>query len=126
MIQPAIETGLLLLYLVTVAFLIAGHELDAIQQQEWRFFFPSPLFSDQTAYRLFTALHVPLVVLILWQLHSIPFQIGFDLFTIIHAGLHWGLRNHPKIQFNNWFSHLWIFGAALLGALHLVLLQVAQ
>jgi hypothetical protein len=120
------ETLLPLLYFVNVALVIAGHELDAIQQQEWRFFFPAPLFSDQSAYRLFTALHIPLVVLSLWNLHSTRFQIGFDLFTIIHAGLHWVLRNHPKIHFNHWFSRLWIFGAALLGALHLLLLQVAQ
>jgi hypothetical protein len=101
-----------------------GHELDAIQQEEWRFFFAALPVSDQTAYRLFTALHVPLLVFILWQMPSVRFQIGFDLFTIIHAGLHWGLRHHPQIRFNNWFSRLWIFGAAVLGAIHLLLLQL--
>lgn len=109
-----------LIFLTGVAFLFT-HELDAIKQGEWRFFFaPTPL-SDETAYRLFTAVHVPLFVVFLWNWQSPAFQVGVNLFLIVHALLHWLLRNHPKITFNNAFSRLWIFGGALLGALHLVL-----
>ena len=68
-----------LLFLVNIA-LLNAHELDAIQQHEWRFFpFLRP-FSDVTAYRIFVAAHVPLLVLILANLESRPFQIGLDLF----------------------------------------------
>ena len=115
------ETWTSLLFILNVTF-ITMHELDAIYQHEWRFFFAPTSLSDEAAFRLFTALHVPLLVLILWNLQSVPFQMGFDIFLIIHAGLHWLLRNHPLITFNNWFSRIWIFGAAFLGTIHLILL----
>ena len=116
------ETFVELLFVINLSFLVMAHELDAIHQQEWRFFFASVPLDDKAAYRLFTALHVPLFVFIVWNLQSFWFQLGFDIFLIIHAGLHWILRNHPKINFNNWFSRLWIFGGALLGAIHIALL----
>ncbi|MFZ4829117.1 MAG: DUF6713 family protein [Phototrophicaceae bacterium] len=97
------------------------HELDAIQQKEWRFFFRSFL-ADQTSYRLFVFLHFPLLLWILWALDSTQFQIGMSLFLVIHAGLHWVLRNHPLIQFENSFSRVWIYGGATFGLIHLILL----
>ena len=105
-------------FLIGMAFLFA-HELDAIQNHEWRFFFALLPVSDAAAYHIFTAVHIPLFVLILWNAQALGFQIGFDVFLIIHAGLHWMLRNHPKIKFNNGFSRLWIFGGALLAIIHL-------
>jgi hypothetical protein len=111
-----------LIFLITVACLMT-HELDAIQQHEWRMFFFLNPFSDITAYRIFTALHIPLFAFIMWNLHASWFQVGFDLFVIIHAGLHWFLRNHPKLEFKNWLSNLLIFGAVPLAILHLILLQ---
>lgn len=116
------ETTADMLFLTGIAFLFA-HELDAIQQHEWRFFFAFTPLSDNTAYRLFTALHIPLFMFILWNLPSTGFQIGLDIFLIIHAGLHWVLRKHPKVTFNNGFSRVWIFGGALMGVIHLALLQ---
>jgi hypothetical protein len=109
-----------MLFLVAMAFLFV-HELDAIQQHEWRFFFALLPVSDTTAYRIFIAAHVPLFVLIIWNMPSSSFQTAFDLFLIFHAVLHWALRNHPKIKFNDRFSQFWIFGGALLGAIHLVM-----
>ncbi|KAA3647186.1 MAG: hypothetical protein DWQ07_06715 [Chloroflexi bacterium] len=117
------QTYLDLLFITNVAFIIT-HELDAIRQGEWRFFFAPTNLSDQHAYRIFTALHVPLFVLIIWNLNSFPFQVGFDIFLMVHAGLHWLLREHPLIDFNNGFSRFWIFGGSLLGALHIILLWV--
>lgn len=107
------------LFLVNVVWLII-HELDAIDQQEWRFFFGS-FMSDQAAYRLFTALHVPLLVFILANAANREFQIVFNLFLIVHAGLHFALRQHPLILFRSTFSRGWIYGGALLGGLHLAL-----
>ncbi len=113
-----------LLFIINVAFLVIGHEMDAIYQHEWRFFFAFTPLNDETAYRVFTALHIPLFVIIIWNIQSIPFQVGFDIFLMAHAGVHWLLRNHPKIKFNNGFSRLWIFGGALLGGVHLGLLSL--
>ncbi len=107
-----------LIYVLALCFLIA-HELDAIDQQEWRFFFR--FLDDRAAYRLFAALHVPLLAVILWNLQSRSFQIGMDIFLLIHLGLHILLRNHRLIAFKSWYSWLWIVGAALFGAAHLVM-----
>ena len=115
------QSNLDLLFLTNVAFIIT-HELDAIRKHEWRFFFALTNLSDQNAYRIFTALHLPLFVFIIWNVNSLSFQIGLDIFLIAHAGVHCLLRNHPKVTFNNWFSRLWIYGGALLGALHLLLI----
>jgi hypothetical protein len=100
------------------------HEMDAIRCGEWRFFFQKVPLSDASAYRLFTAAHAPLVILILVWMEEPALQITLDIFLIAHAGLHWWLRNHPLLDFSNWFSAIWIYGAAILGALHLVMLAV--
>ena len=104
----------------TVVALLFVHELDAIRQREWRFFFAPFDVSDETAYRVFTALHAPLFVAVLWALESTAFQLGFDAFAIAHGGVHAALRNHPLVAFDSRFSRTWIYGAALLGAVHLL------
>lgn len=111
-----------LTFLIALAFFL-NHELDAIQNHEWRFFFAFTPLNDQQAYRWFTALHIPLWLLILWNIGVPGVQIALDVVLILHAGVHLLLRNHPKLSFNNWFSRVWIFGGALFGLLHLILLQ---
>ncbi|MDZ4770812.1 MAG: DUF6713 family protein [Chloroflexota bacterium] len=110
-----------LLFLLVIAWLIT-HELDAIHRREWRFFLDPARVSDTLGYRIFTAAHIPLFVLILANLDVPSVQITLDLFVIFHAGLHWVLRAHPNLEFRNAFSSVWIYGAAPLGALHLLLL----
>lgn len=109
-----------ILFFVVVSFLFV-HELDAIRQREWRFFFAPVTISDESAYRIFAALHAPLFVVILVYVESSAFQIAIDAFAIVHGLLHLGLRNHPRIAFDSWFSRFWIFGGSLLGVLHLLL-----
>jgi hypothetical protein len=65
---------------------------------------------------------VPLFALILWQIPSRTFQVGFDVFVIVHAALHLALRNHAHLDFNNAFSAVWIYGAVPLAVLHLILI----
>ncbi|WP_152040894.1 DUF6713 family protein [Salinigranum salinum] len=98
------------------------HELDAVRNHEWRFFVARLSLDDETAYRAFTALHVPLFVGLLSYGDVAGVQVGLDAFLIVHGGLHLGLRNHPLLTFEGWFSGLWIYGGTLLGALHLVVL----
>ncbi|WP_458188964.1 DUF6713 family protein [Haladaptatus sp. NG-WS-4] len=109
-----------ILFLGVVSFLLV-HELDAIRQREWRFFFAPVTVRDETAYRIFTTLHAPLFVVVLVYLESSAFRLVIDSFAIVHGVLHFGLRNHSLIAFDSWFSRVWIFGASLLGVLHLVL-----
>jgi hypothetical protein len=111
--------------LVNVAWFLA-HELDAIQHHEWRLFFFLNPFRDVIGYRIFIALHIPLFVLIIWNIQQPVFQIIFDLYLIFHAGLHWMFRHHPKYEFHNGFSKILIFGAIPLGVFHLVLLHVGR
>lgn len=109
-----------ILFLGVISFLLV-HELDAIRQREWRFFFAPVTARDETAYQIFTTLHAPLFVVILVYLESPAFQLVIDTFAIVHGFLHFGLRNHPLIAFDSWFSRAWIYGASLLGVLHLIL-----
>jgi hypothetical protein len=97
------------------------HELDANRRHEWRSFVASLPVGDETAYRLFTALHAPLFVVLRWLLDAPRVQIDVDVFVVVHALAHFGLRGHPLLAFENWFSRLWIGGDALLGVLHLAL-----
>jgi hypothetical protein len=107
------------LFALTVAFLTV-HELDAVRNHEWRFIFAPFPVDDETAYRLFTALHVPLFGVVL-TLYPVPaFQVGLDVFAVAHAGAHLVLRNHPLVG----FSGVWIYGASVLGGLHLVAVVV--
>lgn len=117
------DTLLNIVFFLGLAFLFT-HELDAIDQHEWRFFFP--WLDDLIGYRLFTAAHIPLFILIVLNLSARNFQIGLDLFLIVHVGLHWWLRNHPRIEFKSAFSWVLIIGAGVSGAVHLALLVTAR
>jgi hypothetical protein len=108
-----------LLFLMAVSALLL-HELDAIQQREWRFFLGWTKLSDAVGYQVFTAVHLPLFLLILALLPDRGFQIGFDLFMLLHALAHTLLRHHPLIRFNGLFSRLWIYGGAFVALLHLI------
>lgn len=108
-----------LLFLLGIAMLMI-HELDAIQQQEWRFFLSWTGMDDQRAYQLFTAAHLPLFVLIMAHVTTPGVQFALDLFLIVHALVHTLLRHHLHIRFNNGFSRLWIYGGAGIGFVHLL------
>lgn len=111
-----------IIFLLAVTWLL-NHELDAIQQHEWRFFFGAS-FDETTAHRLFVGAHIPLFFLILLGLNNPGFQLFLDLFLIFHAGLHFVLRNHPGLNFNSSFSRFWIYGAAILAMSHLIISHV--
>lgn len=111
-----------MLFITGIAFIFV-HELDATRQGEWRFFFGRMGLADTVQYRLFAALHVPLFVVIIWQWADPGFQIAFDLFLIVHLGLHIALRKHPHINFDTWFSWVWIVGGGILGLAHLLLVM---
>lgn len=113
------NTLLDLLFLVNVGMLGVGHELDAIRQKEWRIFLDWTGLSEEHQYQLFTALHVPLFVWIVWRWQLPSFQLGFDIFLVLHAVAHFVLRNHPWVNFDSVFSRFWIYGGAALGLLHL-------
>ena len=119
------RTTLTTLFFINIA-LLTTHELDAIYRHEWRIFFGRTTLSDETAYQLFTLLHIPLFAWIFWQAGQGDrwFEIVFDLFLIVHVGLHHLFRNHPAYEFNNRFSNAIIRSTGLLGLIHLGLLTI--
>jgi hypothetical protein len=116
-----------LLFFTGFALLVA-HELDAVEQAEWRLLPLLNLMPDDTAYVVFVALHVPLIAGLVWlTTHASPriqqrSQLGIDAFLIIHAALHWFLSSDPLYTFHSSLSNALIFGGGLVGLLHLVLL----
>ncbi len=110
--------------------LFTTHELDAIQRHEWRIFPITRRLADEWAYPLFTAVHIPLYVCLLWLFFhtnsavALNSRAAFAAFAIIHAGLHWLLRHHPKYEFNNRFSWTIILSTAVAGLFYLLLVFV--
>lgn len=112
-----------------VAFsLLLTHEMDAVRRYEWQIFPGLARISDDSfGYTLFTALHVPLYVLILLGLIggdgaiSRAMVIGLDLFCMLHVVLHILFRTHPRYQFHGWFSRMLIWGAGVAGGVDLLL-----
>lgn len=112
-------------FLLGLAFILT-HEMDAIRSREWAIF---PLLSrldEKVSYFVFTALHIPLYLLLFWGLYSAnklnrSLLIGLDVFFIVHVFLHLLLLRHPKNQFTSVFSWTVILGSGIAGLLDLIL-----
>jgi hypothetical protein len=102
--------------------------MDAVRRHEWKVF---PLLAqirdDEQGYMLFTALHIPLYMFLLWDVSTNStamnqsFVRGLDIFCLIHVPLHLLFIKHPSYQFNNWYSWTLIFGAWLAGGIDLLI-----
>jgi hypothetical protein len=103
------------------------HELDAVTQSEWRLIYVLRSMSDTHARDAFVALHVFLFTVILWfAFHSNRLirertRYGLAAFSIVHAVLHFRLRNDPLSSFDSPLSIALIGAAALLGVLYLLI-----
>ncbi|MHC5033922.1 MAG: DUF6713 family protein [Planctomycetota bacterium] len=108
--------------------LLVVHELDAVRRREWRMLPLLNRLGDQTAYRAFVLLHVPIVVVFLWCLGHpyatvrLWFQTFVDAFLVVHVGLHHVFRTHEANEFATTLSRRIIQAMAMLGALHLAAL----
>ena len=109
---------------------ILVHEMDAVRLAEWRILLGFLRLSDEMGYLVFTALHLPLYLLLFWFLFdttTTPASLnsalirGLDGFFILHVGLHWAFRNHRHYQCTSRFSTLLIGIPGLCGALDLAL-----
>jgi hypothetical protein len=112
-------------FLLGLAFILT-HEMDAIKAREWTIF---PLISrldNKTGYLGFTALHMPLYLLLFWALlHPAGLnrgaRIGLDIFLIVHVFLHLLYLRHPENRFTSVFSWVIIAGAGAAGLLDLII-----
>ncbi|MDP6952008.1 MAG: hypothetical protein QGF53_04530 [Alphaproteobacteria bacterium] len=107
--------------------MLVSHELDAIVVAEWRLLPLLNLLPDETAHMVFLALHVPVLAGLFWlTAFSSPrcryrSQLVFDAFLIGHAGVHGLMSGHTLYMFDSWLSHTLIYGAAIVGTVHLIL-----
>lgn len=94
------------------------HEMDAIRCKEWRIFPGLSLLDDSWGYRVFTLAHAPLCAWALMELSREDpsrFIRGFDVFFLVHLGLHLVFLGHPRNEFKDGISWTLITGAALCG-----------
>jgi hypothetical protein len=105
--------------------LFFSHELDAVRQREWRLLFVLRHMPEHTAARAFIAIHVPffLILLVATETSSeLRFwsRAAISAFLVVHAGLHWSLRDRTECDFNSGLSRGLIYGAAFVGVLHIL------
>jgi hypothetical protein len=103
------------------------HELDAMQQREWRLLYLLRTFEDDTAAILFVSLHFPLFAAIFhFAFHPHAAlqrwsQRLLSAFFLLHASLHWRLMGDPLAPFNSALSLTLIHACALFGGLYLLI-----
>lgn len=103
-----------------------GHELDAVSQAEWRLLYGLRDLPPPMAESWFVLLHVPLLAAVFglcWHRNRATRECSRLLlagFTVVHAGLHYHLREHPLNSFDSPLSQALIGGSACLGAIYLM------
>ncbi|MGF1637168.1 MAG: DUF6713 family protein [Cyclobacteriaceae bacterium] len=99
--------------------------MDAMRCREWRIFPGLSLLNDKLGQITFLFLHIPIFYIIFWQLTYNPnleaFISGFNIFFIIHVGLHLLFLMHKNNEFKDWISWTIIVGAGLCGLLDLLI-----
>ncbi len=104
--------------------LITLHEMDAIRCKEWQIFPGLSLLSDKLGYPVFVFAHLPLFFVIYRQLAhgSNPevFMQGFNIFLMVHVGLHLLFLKHQKNEFRDGVSWTIIVGAGVCALLDLL------
>ena len=117
------------LFFTVLAFLFT-HEMDAVRRYEWRLLPILRNMQEKPAADLFVVLHIPLFALFLW-LGTHPtmavrtgFQVGVDLFAMLHIWLHYLFRHHAEYRFEEPLSIFYIWGSGIVGAVHLIALTL--
>lgn len=125
MAQPNYEKAGTILFYLTFS-LLAGHEMDAMIRHEWRLLPGLAQLADPLARDVFTLLHVPAYVAILWfaahpdgRIRAITRRI-FCLFIAIHGGLHWGLSDHELYEFVPPVETITVYGGAVAALAYLI------
>jgi hypothetical protein len=112
-------------FVVALSFILL-HEMDAVKQHEWRIFPLTFWLNDRLGYFVFMALHLPLYVLLFWNLYRADgpnhtLIRGFNIFFIVHVFLHLLFLKHPKNEFKSVFSWVIILGAGISGFIDLMI-----
>jgi|LakMenEpi03Aug12_release.lakeMendotaPanAssembly.Ray.scaffolds.fasta_scaffold15100_8 hypothetical protein len=104
--------------------LLLMHEMDAIRCKEWRIFPGLSLLGNKLGHIVFVFAHIPLFFYIFWQLtHSQDidaFIYRFNIFMIVHLGLHILFLKHKNNEFKDWISWTILIGSGLSGLIDLL------
>jgi hypothetical protein len=113
----------MILFNFGLAFILL-HEMDAIRCKEWRILPLISMLEDRLGYIVFLFLHIPLFYWIFFQLNNFTFRWGFDIFLMVHVGLHVLLFKHKKNEFKDWISWSIIIAAGVFGGLDLWFIRI--
>lgn len=104
--------------------LLTLHEMNAIRCKEWLIFPGLSMLNHRLGHVVFVFLHIPLFFFIYWQLtHTQDLQAfikGFNIFMIIHLGLHILFLKHKKNEFKDWISWIIIISGGVSGLIDLM------
>ncbi|MES2656373.1 MAG: DUF6713 family protein [Bacteroidota bacterium] len=107
-----------LFFYVGFSFFLA-HQMDAIRCKEWRIIPLLSLLEDDLGYIVFLFAHIPIAFVIFSQLtHGNDIELfikNFDIFMVLHIGLHFVFVQHQNNRFNNWISWILILSAGIMG-----------
>lgn len=104
------------------------HEMDAIRTKEWKMFIVLKDMADESAYKVFTFIHLPLYFVAILIMAKGGTHANFvlcciiDAFLIGHAIIHFYFRNNKNNGFTSSFSKIIIYLMAVLSIVHLCLL----
>lgn len=111
--------------------LLVCHELDAVAQAEWRILPVLENMGEEQAYQVFVVLHIPLFAILMWLTASrsrriqLTTQLIIDVFMVAHAGLHLLFVSNDQYSFHSTLSETLIFGAGVVGFIHMSLTLAA-
>jgi hypothetical protein len=93
-------------FLVCAGAMVA-HEVDAALRAEWRLLYGLRSLQDEIAASAFVLLHLPLCVAVSHLVAHpdgtvrVRARAAFSAFAVVHAGLHWRLRDDPLSDFSS-------------------------
>lgn len=108
--------------------LLIIHELDAIKRKEWKMFFLLKDLSEEVAYRIFTLLHIPFLMAILYflisgtNLQQNILNLCISIFLVFHGVIHYLFRKKESNKFTNGFSNIIIYSMSIIAMLSLYFL----
>ncbi len=114
---------LLKILLVLNVTLLIVHEMDAIRRKEWKMFIVLKDMKEETAYSIFSLVHIPLFAIILFFLLSPAQQIFLyimDVLLLAHTLVHFGFRKHKNNDFASPLSQALIYGLGGISLIHLL------
>jgi hypothetical protein len=108
--------------------LLLLHEMDAVRRREWNMMFAVNKLADESAYIVFSVLHLPLYVMMFYLVCGFNGAWGttmmwaLSVFFVLHGVVHKAFRAHASNEFRGVYSNLIIYSMSAIGLLQMVLL----